>query len=160
MRQVVPLPIWIGHAGDGRDHAAIQAAGLRALVQLAIEEPGLPTPRDLIAFRIPLFDGPGNPPEVLGLAIRLVADLLGRRIPTLVCCGAGMSRSPSILAAAMAIRLGESPETALARVLGSGPRDVSPGLWNDVLHLLRAAVEPRDGATSHPDPGRDRMPFP
>ena len=75
-----------------------RAAGSRrprpqALVQLAAEEPVIQAPRDLIHVRIPLLDGPGNRAEFLTLAIRTVAALLTLRVPTLVCCGAGMSRS-------------------------------------------------------------------
>jgi hypothetical protein len=84
MRQVVPHPLWLGHAGDGRDFLGLYEAGIRALVQLAVEEPAIQPPRDLLYFRVPISDGAGNPVDSLALAIRTVADLLSRRVPTLV----------------------------------------------------------------------------
>ena len=55
--------------------------------------------------------------------------LLGTNTPTLVCCGAGMSRAPAIAAAAIATITGRSMEECLAEVARSGARDVSPGFW-------------------------------
>jgi len=131
MTPIVPDVLWIGHAGDGRDLLRLVDAGLRAVVRLAVEEPSPSTLRDLIDVRIPLLDGPGNPPEFLLLAIRAVATLVEARVPTLVCCGAGMSRSPCIAALALASVLDEPPESALARVARLRPCDISPGLWNE-----------------------------
>ncbi len=41
MNQIVPFPLWIGHAGDGRDNRRILSAGIHAIVQLAVEGPPL-----------------------------------------------------------------------------------------------------------------------
>ena len=101
MNQIKPHPIWIGHAGDGRAFRAIFDAGIRAIVQLAVEEPPIQPPRELIYQRYPLLDGEGNDRAVLRLAIEAVAGLMEAVVPTLVCCGAGMSRSPGIAAAAL-----------------------------------------------------------
>jgi hypothetical protein len=136
MRQVVPHPLWLGHAGDGRGFPGLYEAGIRALVQLAVEEPAIQPPRNLLYFRVPISDGAGNPVDSLALAIRTVADLLSRRVPTLVCCGAGMSRSPCIVAAALAVTLGKSPVEGLEMVVRQGPCDVSPSLWDEVTDLL------------------------
>ncbi|WP_337177855.1 dual specificity protein phosphatase [Paludisphaera sp.] len=136
MRQAVPHPVWIGHAGDGRDFARLHEAGIRAVVQLAVEEPAILLPRELLHFRVPISDGAGNRADHLALAIRTVAELLSRRIPALVCCGAGMSRSPCIVAAALAITTGEPPEACLDTAAGRGPRDVSSSLWRDVSALV------------------------
>jgi hypothetical protein len=95
MHQIKPHLLWIGHAGDGRDIPAIIDTGIRAIVQLAMEEPPLLPPRDLIFCRFPLLDGTGNDPVLLRLAIHAVAILQRSRIATLVCCGGGMSRSPA-----------------------------------------------------------------
>jgi hypothetical protein len=135
MRRVEPYALWIGHAGDAGNMPGLHEAGIRALVQLAIEEPAASPPRDLIFLRVPLVDGAGNPSELLSLAIRTVARLLELRIPTLVCCGAGMSRSPCIAAAALALAFQLTPEDALERVKNSGACDVAPGLWEDMRDL-------------------------
>lgn len=137
MRQIHPHPLWIGHAGDGRDFRAIFEVGIEAVVYLAAEEPAVVIPRDLIACRFPLVDSEGNRPEVLSLAIRTVAELIRRKVPTLVCCGAGMSRSPAIVAAALALALGEPADDCLKQVVGEGlPADVSPGLWQGIVEAL------------------------
>src|SRR6267142_7076321 len=103
MRQILPHSLWLGHAGDGRDLRAILDAGIRAVVQLAIEEEPLVLPRELTFCRVPLVDGAGNEEKLLYLAVTAVANLLESRIPTLVCCGGGMSRSPAVAAAALAV---------------------------------------------------------
>jgi hypothetical protein len=108
------------------------------VVQLAFEEQAIELPRDFISIRIPLTDGAGNRTETLVLAIRTLAELVARKIPTLVCCGAGMSRSPSIAAAALALAFKESPEASLKKILGQGPGDVAPGLWNEVHAVLES----------------------
>jgi hypothetical protein len=136
MRRVEPHELWIGHAGDAWNAPGLYEAGIRAIVHLAIEEPAVSLPRELISVRFPLADGVGNPSESLTLAIRTVAHLLELRIPTLVCCGAGMSRSPCIAVAAVALAFHLNPEDAMRRVKDSGPCDVASGLWRDCRDRL------------------------
>ncbi len=38
MNQVESLPLWLGHAGEGRDFRRIFDAGIEALVHLAVED--------------------------------------------------------------------------------------------------------------------------
>src|SRR5438270_14825 len=66
MNQIVPYLLRVGHAGDGQDFKALFDEGVRAVVQLAWEEPPLMLPRELILCRIPLADGPGNRPGLQG----------------------------------------------------------------------------------------------
>jgi len=103
MHQIKPHLLWAGHAGDGRNLQEIFDQRIRAIVQLALEEPPMQPLRDLIFCRIPLIDGTGNDPVLLNLAIDTVATLLRSRIATLVCCAGGMSRSPAIAAAALSV---------------------------------------------------------
>ena len=44
------------------------------------------------------------------LAIATLANLIRRRSPTLVCCGAGMSRAPAVAAAALSVASRETPD--------------------------------------------------
>jgi hypothetical protein len=81
MNQVKDHRLWIGHAGDGRDLRGILEREIRAVVQLAIEEPPLQLPREIIAYRFPLVDGDGNAPDLLHLSIDAVAALVERSIP-------------------------------------------------------------------------------
>jgi hypothetical protein len=133
MQEISPFPLWIGHAGDGRDLVQLTDFGIEAVVQLALEEPPL---RELIYCRIPLVDGVGNVPERLHLAVQTVASLLRRNVQTLVCCGNGMSRAPVIAAVALALMHHEPPEVWLKRVVALNPSDVSPGFWDEVVELF------------------------
>jgi len=132
MRQIKPHPVWLGHAGDSRSFAQVHDLGIQALVQLAVEEPVIQPPRELIYFRIPLIDGEGNRADTLSLAIQTVGELLTRRVPTLVCCGAGLSRSPCIVAGALAVSSGRSFDACLSLVTSQGPSDLSSSLCNDI----------------------------
>lgn len=138
MRPIPPHALWIGHAGDGRDFRHILDAGVEAVVQLAEEEPTLQLPRELIYCRFPLIDGPGNETKLLNLTITCVANLLERRVPTLLCCGAGMSRSPVIAAAALSLVYQEEPDACLKQVAEHHPADVLPGLWQEVKSFLES----------------------
>lgn len=136
MNQIPPYPLWVGHAGDGRDSRRLLDHGIRAVVQLAFEEPPLQPPRELAYLRIPLNDGPDNPDDLLALAVAAVASLVRLRVPTLACCGAGMSRSPAVAAAALSSCTGEPAEEVLRRILKGRPGDVSPGLWGRIARLV------------------------
>lgn len=136
MHQIKPHLLWVGHAGDGRNFQEIFDKRIRAIVQLALEEPPIQSPRDLILCRIPLIDGTGNNPVLLNLAIDTVAALQRSRVSTLVCCGGGMSRSPAIAAAALSAVEQMPLEECLRFVAESHPADVSPGLWAEVRNAL------------------------
>src|SRR3954465_13599226 len=121
MRQILPPPLWIGHAGDGGDYRHILDAGIAAIVQLAEEEPPLQPPRELVYCRFPLVDGAGNDRQGVYLALTTVANLRGRPVPTLVGCGVGLSRAPAIAAAALAMVFQEEPDACLKQVAEHHP---------------------------------------
>ncbi len=135
MNQISPYPIWIGHSSEGHDFAHILDLEIEAVIELAEEEPSFPTRRDLTACRFPLIDGIGNRPELLALAIRTVASLIAAEIRTLVCCSDGLSRSPAIVAAALALVHREPLANCLKRVARHHPSDVLPGLWSVITRL-------------------------
>ena len=136
MREVHPK-LWIGNALEARDLARVLERGIEALVDLAIEEPPASLVRELTYCRIPLLDGAGNPPEKLRLAVETVSSLLRAQTPTLVACGAGMSRSPAIAAVAMATVERANPEEVLQRIVAGFPHDVSPALWQDLIEATK-----------------------
>jgi len=136
MNQIFPYPLWVGHAGDGRDYREQLDAGIRVVVQVAIEEPALQPPRELIYCRFPWLDGIDNRPESLSLAITTTAALIRAHQPTLICCGAGMSRAPLLAAAGISVAHGEPLETCLQQVVRYHPCDVSPGLYSEVHAAL------------------------
>jgi protein-tyrosine phosphatase len=146
MNQVKPFPLWIGHSGENQDVSAIYETGIEAVVELAVEEPSFATPRELIACRIPLIDGAGNPGDRLALAVNTVAALIASGTPTLVGCGAGMSRAPAVVATALAAVHGGTPADWLSRVTEHHPSDVSPGLWADLVARPTEAATLGEGA--------------
>ncbi len=136
MRAVPPHSLWLGNSRDARDPQRLADAGIAAVVDLADNEPMAILPRDLIYCRFPICDGGDNARWLLQLAIETVAQLLRANIPTLVACSAGMSRSPSIAAAALALVTRQSPSEALIQCIGTAAADVSPLLWRDVCAAL------------------------
>ena len=132
MREVIPRQLWLGNAKDARDLPRLLDTGIRAIVDLALEELPPELTREIVYCRFPLLDGAGNAPELLSVAIDTTASLIGKRVPTLVSCGAGMSRSPAIVAAALAIARDDAPDDCLQELVAGKPHDVSPPLWNDV----------------------------
>jgi hypothetical protein len=102
MHQIPPHNLWIGSTGDFHDWKRLYDLGIRAVVQLAYEEPALSLPHDFVACRFPLIDGEDNPPDVLWLAVTTLTHFLEQKFACLVCCQAGLSRSPAVAAAALA----------------------------------------------------------
>jgi len=110
------------------------------VVQLAAEESPQSTPRELLYFRFPLLDGSGNRIEVMMLAVGTIATLLRLRVPTLVCCGMGLSRSPAVASVALAIVRREPPDEVLRMVAERHPVDVSPGFWREIRTVQPVAT--------------------
>jgi hypothetical protein len=140
MRHVEGYSLWLGHVGDVDDPRRIITAGILAVVDVALNESPASLPRDRTYCRFPLIDGTGNPSWILRTAVETVACMLRVGTPTLVYCSAGLSRSPCVAGAAIAIVRGCSLDEGLKLVLQSGPADVSPGLWSEI----RAAFAPVD----------------
>lgn len=136
MHKIADYALWIGTAADARNARAILDHEIRAVLQLAYEEPPVHTSRDVLLVRIPLIDGAANEEPLLTLAITVLANLIREEIPTVVCCGGGMSRSPAIAAAALAVTERVSLDECLRHVTANYPADVSTTFWAQV----RAAV--------------------
>jgi protein-tyrosine phosphatase len=68
--------------------------------------------------------------------VQTTVELIRAAIPTLVACSAGMSRSPAIIAAALAITQRTPLEETLAAIASHGPIDVSPGLLADIKQIV------------------------
>jgi hypothetical protein len=136
VREIPGYPLWIGHAGDLRSPQKIIAAGIAAVISLAAEEPHATLPRDLLYCHFPVLDGAGNSRWLLCAAIDITVSLLRSRTPTLLCCGAGMSRSPAIAAAAISLVTRRTPNECLAGITQQGAADVSPALWQEATAAL------------------------
>ena len=137
MRQISAHLLWLGHAGDGRDYRRILDTGIQAVVQLAAEEQVLELPRDLVYCRFPLVDGLGNDWKLLHMAVMTLANLIEKKVPTLVVCGAGLSRSPAIAAAAISVIFRKPADECLKEVAEHFPADVAPAFWDEVKMLWK-----------------------
>lgn len=138
MNQILPYSLWIGHAGDGVAFRQLVDAGIGTIVQLAYEETPIQPPRDMTLIRIPLVDGEGNEPHLLQLAIDVVHSLLFMKVPTLVCCQAGISRSPAIAGAALSRHLGCEFDQALKTISEHRRAWIAPMLLAEVRMALSA----------------------
>jgi hypothetical protein len=136
MRQLTGRKLWIGHAGDTRNPRSLLAAGIEAMIELADSEPLAVLPRELIRCRFPLTDGDGNPPWLVRLTVESIATFVRARVPTLVCCGCGMSRSVCLAAGGLALAEARSLRETLMEVAALGPADVSPALLAQVQAAL------------------------
>jgi protein-tyrosine phosphatase len=136
MRRIPDSSLSLGHVGDVRNLSGVLTAGILAVVDLALNEPPAFLTRDLVYCRFPLLDGSGNPRWLLRAAIETVAMLIRSNTPTLLYCGAGMSRSPAIAGAAVALVRDCSLDEGLIFVTRTGVTDVSPGLWSDIRAAL------------------------
>jgi protein-tyrosine phosphatase len=132
MREVIPQRLWIGNSREARDIRAVLDSGISAVIDLAVEGAPIAYPRDIVYCRFPLIDGSGNAPAVVLAAIDATVTLLRGGLPTLVTCSGGMSRSPAIVAAALAAIDNTPIHEALKRVAAVGPHDVSVTFWAEV----------------------------
>jgi hypothetical protein len=135
MNQISPHPLWIGSVGDLKDLRRLYDLGIRAIVQLAYEEAPVVLPHDFIGCRFPLVDGDGNDTETLELAVNMVTHLIERKFATLVCCQAGLSRSPAIVAAALARVTREPFAECVNQVAIHRPCDIHPALFAQLQKL-------------------------
>ena len=132
MHEVISNRLWTGNAADARDPKPLLEIGIRAVVDLALEEPPPRLTRDIIVCRFPLIDGSGNRHAVLSAAIVTTAALLHRQIPLLVACSSGMSRSPAVSAAALGLERKQRLDAVIAECFEGKPCDLSSALWNDL----------------------------
>ncbi len=137
MREILPNQLWLGNAMDGRDSRALYNANIAAIVDLALEQLPCKPNREIVYCRFPLIDGFGNEPALISAAISATASLIRLGVPTLVCCSAGRSRSPAIVAAALALVHGDEIDSCLRRLVAEAPHDISPALWADVTSACR-----------------------
>jgi protein-tyrosine phosphatase len=138
MQRLEPYSLWLGNTGDVGNLRGVLDQGIRALVDLALNEPIPQLTRDLLYCRFPLVDGAGNNPWLLVTAIDTVANLMKLDVPTLVFCSGGVSRAPAIVAAALNLFTGKPPDECLRVIAGSVSHDVNPGFWNDIAAICRS----------------------
>lgn len=162
MRRIAPHTLWIGSRADLRTPRSIAEAGVTLLVDLAIEETIPSLSRELAFARFPLYDGAGNDRWLISTAITTCVAALGHGQTVLIICSAGLSRSPAIAAAVLAVRAQRPASECLAHV-AAGHGDVSPSLWGSVQRALADiecdAVSPMR-ATCHREGEQGGLPRP
>jgi hypothetical protein len=136
IRNVLPDLLWIGNCADGRNVDGLRSLGIEAVVDLAAEEPSASLPRDFVYFRIPLVDGGDNTDVVIRLAVEAARLSVQAARRTLICCSAGLSRSPLVAAAVASREKGESIETVLGQISQLGPLDPSSQLLSHLKRIL------------------------
>ena len=141
MRQLSPHRLWLGNIVDVRDLRNVLNQGIHAIVDLAAHEPPPTITRDLVYVRCPLLDNSGNSPWLVCLAVETVWRLLHAKVPTLVYCSAGMSRTPAVVAAALALETNRPLADCLQEITVNVPHDVSPGLISDVQAAMPLFVQ-------------------
>ena len=135
MREIIAGKLWLGNAVVMRDIRHVLAHGVEAIIDVAADEPILSKlPRDVIYCRFPLVDGGGNDPLIIRSAVETTASFVRNSKPTVVFCSAGLSRSPCVVAAAVAMTQGDDPHARLEEVASTGPSEVSPLLWADIVN--------------------------
>jgi protein-tyrosine phosphatase len=132
IRGVFSNLLFVGNAIDARDLRLLYDNGIRAVVDLAINEKPAQLGREMIYCRFPINDGDGNSNAIIALVIRTVEALVRDDTRTLVACSAGMSRSPAIAAITLAVLSGREPDECLRQVIDRAPNDISPILWTHI----------------------------
>lgn len=149
MREVTPNLI-LGNALDARDVRRLYEREIAAVVDLAIEEPPAQLGREIVYCRFPLVDGAGNADWLLRAAIKTTCGFVRDGIKSLVACSGGMSRSPAIVAAALALQNGNSLDDCLLELVAGHPHDVSPILWYDVKQVILTSSLAKTPPTAPP----------
>jgi len=132
MREIVPGRLWMGNRSDAEDVSSVLRLGIVVIIDLAMEEPPIQYPRDIVYCRFPLVDGSGNRAEFIRAAVHVTASFIEAAVPTLITCGAGMSRAPIIAAAALAVIEQKTIEETLEGITTEAVHDVSTSLWCEV----------------------------
>ena len=132
MNEIHSELLWIGNAFDVRQPRSVFDAGIAAVIDLACEEPPAQVPRQLTYCRFPLNDGGGNDPVLLFQTLLTATNFIRAEIRTLIACSAGLSRSPTVAAFALAHHLDEDPDSVLSRIADIKALELNPDLWADM----------------------------
>lgn len=139
MQCVIDNRLWIGNSSEARDVANLIDQDFKVIVDLAVEAPPAVLSRELTYLRFPIYDGIGNDKKVLAGAIQTIAFMLSQEdIKIAVSCSMGLSRSPAIVAAALALRENQAAEDSLTQINNKVACDVSPGLWSEVSQVCNS----------------------
>lgn len=124
MRQI-DTELYLGDAQDAGRPAELRRRGVTSVVSLIHADPDEPYPEAASVARFPLIDGPKADREPFAAAADRVRSELAAGEVVFCHCSAGVSRSAAVVAAAIAVRDGESFQSGLDRVEAAKP-NVNP----------------------------------
>ena len=127
--------LWLGNAADLRDIRRV-LLNVTAIIDLAIEEPLPEIPRVTNYCRFVLTDDGENNPALIRAAIQTAAGFVAGNQSTVICCNAGINRSPAIAAAVLSRLSGKQPAECLKRIASLKPLDINPALWQQIESII------------------------
>jgi len=137
--------IAIGGWYDAQDHRALEEAGIRAVLQLYGPDScpeGFPFAQAVGQIRV--LDAAPLPPELLRQGVEFIREQRREGRAVLVCCAAGLSRSPTFVAAYLheeGMDLTEAYASIRARRGGIIPH---PELVRSLIEHYSLATSPRE----------------
>ena len=120
MDRITPA-IYIGDIHDAANAQWLSEGSPTAVLKLTHGDPETPYPDDVTVSEVPMIDGPQNDYEDFVRAVGALLELLEDDHTVFVHCTAGISRSGSVTAAALAVRRETSFEAALEAVTQHRP---------------------------------------
>lgn len=113
--------VYIGDIGDAGNADWLRGGSPTAVLKLTEADPEEPYPEALTVREVPLIDGPQNDYRDFERAVETLLELLGEHT-VFVHCRAGISRSSSVTAAALAVRRDLSVDDAVEFIEERRPR--------------------------------------
>ena len=135
MIEVPKTALRLGTSRDLQNISTVFAAEVTAIVDLGIEEPIPPLPRQTNYCRFHIADDGSNSDQQLVMAVTTIRSLLDARHTVLLCCAAGLSRSIAVGAVVVSGLRGRSPDECLKEIAQLKRTDVNPQLWNQLRNF-------------------------
>lgn len=113
--------IYIGDIGDAGNADWLREGSPTAVLKLSHSDPEEPYPEAVTVREVPLIDGPQNDYRDFERAVETLLELLADHT-VFVHCRAGVSRSSSVTAAALAVRRDVTVDGAITFIEDHRPR--------------------------------------
>lgn len=118
----ITADIYIGDLADAGNAEWLREGSPTAVLKLSHGDPETPYPDALTVRSVPMIDGPQNEYDDFEAAAEALLSLLSDGHTVFVHCAAGISRSGSVTAAALAVRRDLSVEDAVEFVREGRPQ--------------------------------------
>lgn len=114
--------LYVGDIRDAGNAEWLREGSPTAVLKLTHGDPSEPYPDAVTVRDVPMIDGPQNEYDDFERATETLLELLEADHVVFVHCAAGISRSGSVTAAALAVRRGTDFDSALDQVQDRRPR--------------------------------------